>query len=213
MSRSAKTSPYRQILIDIDTQSHFFSHHSSVCIRNPRGILENVRKVMRWAQLHHIPTISTLQVHPNHSSDLAIPNTYRLSLCKPTCTVCRNHLLLPAVDTMDWSIDTWDRYDQIIIQKRCFDPFEEPRADRILTELPVEECILIGTPLEGAVKATALGLLVRHKRITLVTNAVGSLDRGAAQRMLNLMGAKGVRLIKANALIGRRIPAPTMPFH
>ena len=74
MSRSAKTPLYRQILIDIDTQSHFFSHHSSVCIRNPRRILENVRKVIHWAQMYHIPTISTLQVHPNHSTYLAMPN-------------------------------------------------------------------------------------------------------------------------------------------
>ena len=209
----AKKSPHRQILIDIDTQSHFFRQRSSVCIRNPRGTLANIRKVMGWAQTYHIPTISTLQTPPSHSTCLHAPKTCRLSINKPTCTVCRNHLCLPAADTLDWSISVWDRYDQIILQKRCFDPFEELRIDRIFTELPVEEYILIGAPLEGAVKATALGLLLRGKRVTMVTNAIGELDQAAGQRMLDRMDAKGVRLVKANALIRSQTSVPVMSLH
>jgi nicotinamidase-related amidase len=210
---SAKTPSYRQILIDIDTQSHFFHRHSSLCIRNPKRILGNIQKVMHWAQTNHIPTISTLQVHPSHCTDLCEAPTCRLSKSKPPCTLSPNHLFLPAADTLDWSINTWDHYDQIILQKRCFDPFEEPRADRIFTELPVDEYILMGTALEGAVKATALGLLVRQKRITMVTNAVGTLDQEAAQKMFNLMDAKGVRLVKADALLRSKKPARVMPLH
>jgi nicotinamidase-related amidase len=86
-------------------------------------------------------------------------------------------------------------------------------VDRILTELPVEEYILIGAPFEGAVKATALGLLLRQKKITMVTNAIGTLDRGAGQKMMNLMDAKGVRLVKANTLIRSKKQAQVMPLH
>jgi nicotinamidase-related amidase len=201
------------MLIDIDTQSHFFRQRSSVCIRNPRGILGNIRKVMCWAQTQHVPTISTLQLHPSHATCLPVPKTCRLSINKPSCTVCRNHLCLPAADTMDWSISAWDRYDQIILQKRYFDPFEELRIDRILTELPVEEYILIGAPLEGAVRATALGLLLRRKKVTMITNAIGKFDYVAGQRMLDKMSAKGARLVSANALVGSKMSAPRMSLH
>ena len=209
----AKTHSYRQIVIDIDTQSHFFCRSSSLCIRNRRGVLSNIQKVMHWAQTRHIPIISTLQLPSNHSTCPSESNRCRLSMGKATCTLSDNHLFMPAEDTLDWSISTFDHYDQIIIQKRCFDPFEELRIDRIFTELPVEEYILIGAPLEGAVKATALGLLLRGTKITMVTNAIGKLDQAAGQRMLDRMDAKGVRLVKANALIGSSTSTPAMSLH
>jgi len=114
---------------------------------------------------------------------------------------------------LDWSIHSWEHYDQVILQKRCYDPFEELRIDRILTELPVEECILVGAPLEGAVRATALGLLLRGKKITLVTNAIGKLDCVAGQRMLGRVSAKGARLISAKALVGSKMSAPAVSLH
>jgi nicotinamidase-related amidase len=209
----AKPASYRQIVIDVDTQSHFFCRHGSLCIRNHRGVLSNIQKVMHWAQTHHIPIISTLQQHNSHSTCASESDRCRLSMGKATCTLSENHLFVPAEDTLDWSISTFEHYDQIVIQKRCFDPFEEPRVDRIFTELPVDEYILIGTPLEGAVKTTALGLLLRQKKITLVTNAVGTLDPYEAQKMLNLMDAKAVRLIKANALVRSEKSAPAMTQH
>lgn len=209
----AKPPSYRQIVIDIDTQSHFFRRGSSLCIRNRRGILSNIQKVMHWAQTRHIPIISTLQLPSNHAVCPSEPNRCRLSMGKATSTLSDNHLFMPAEDTLDWSISTFDHYNQIIIQKRCFDPFEEPRVDRIFTELPVDEYILIGTPLEGAVKTTALGLLLRQKKLTLVTNAVGTLDPYEAQKMLNLMDAKAVRLIKTNALVRSKNPASAMSVH
>jgi nicotinamidase-related amidase len=210
---SANTPSYRQILIDIDTQSHFFCRHSSLCIRNSRGVLGNIHKVMDWAQAHHVPTISTLQVRPDHATDLDAPQTCQLSKDKPPCTVSRNHVCLPAADTLDWSVNLWDHYDQVILKKRSFDPFDELRLDRVLTELPVAEYILIGTALEGAVRATALGLLLRQKKVTMITNAVGTLDRDAAQGMLNLMNFKGVRLVKANAFIKSQEAAPVTALH
>ena len=210
---SANPTSYRQILIDIDTQSHFFCRHSSLCIRNSRGILTNIRKVMDWAQTHHIPTMSTIQIQPDHAADPDTQPTCRLSKDKQPCTVSQNHVFLPAADTLDWSVNLWDRYDQVILQKRSFDPFDEIRLDRVLTELPATEFILIGTALEGAVRATALGLLLRQKKITMITNAVGTLDRDAAQRMLNLMDLKGVRLVKANAFIKSQTSAPAATLH
>jgi nicotinamidase-related amidase len=209
----AKPPSYRQIVIDIDTQSHFFCRHGSLCIRNHRGVLSNIEKVLHWAQTHRIPIISTLQLHDSHATCPTELARRRLSMGKATSTLSKNHLFVPAEDTLDWSISTFEHYDQIIIQKRCFDPFEEPRVDRIFTELPVDEYILIGTPLEGAVKNTALGLLLRQKKITLVTNAVGTLDPYEAQKMLNLRDAKAVRLIKTNALVRSEKSAPAMTQH
>ena len=210
---SNKTAPHRRILIDIDTQSHFFCRHSPVRIKNARSTLSNIQKVMEWARMNNIPTISTLQLNPSHFTHVNTPEIEHADLRKQACTICPNHLMLPAADSLDWSTSTWDHYDQVIIQKRSFDPFDEPRADRIFTEIAAEECILIGTPFEGAVKATAMGLLLRQKKVTMVTNAIGTLDLAAAEKMMDLMDAKGVRLVKAGVLTRSKRPVAAMSLH
>ena len=76
-----------------------------------------------------------------------------------------------------------DQYDQVIFHKRCYDPFAEPRVDRILTELEATEFILVGAPVQGAVRATALGLSVHTRSGWLMTPlraSPGRHRRGAA---------------------------------
>jgi nicotinamidase-related amidase len=96
-----------------------------------------------------------------------------------------------------------EQYDQVILQKRCLDPFEEPRADRILTELEAKEFILIGALTEGAVKATALGLLARRKNVTILIDATGSRNKIAARFALRHMRAKGARIIDTGRYLGQ----------
>jgi nicotinamidase-related amidase len=203
----------RQVLIDIDTQSHFFRDQGPICIRNAQTILANIEKVMQWAQSERLLMISTLQVHISHAHYRRTRQEHRLSLSKPPGTLCSNYINLAPSDTMAWSSEVWQHYDQVIIQKRCFDPFEEPYADRILTELPADECILIGTPIEGAVKATALGFLRRQKEVTLITDAVGQLDAYQAQKAWDQLESKDIRCVRTEQLIGSHAPLHAHAHH
>ncbi len=76
------------------------------------------------------------------------------------------------------------QHRQVILHKRCVDPFEEPRIDRLLSEVRANEFILIGTSVEGAVMATALGLLQRGKKVVVVADAVGSRNKREAKLAL-----------------------------
>ena len=95
------------------------------------------------------------------------------------------------------------RNRQIILHKRCIDPFDEPLIERLLSEVQADEFILIGASAEGAVKATALGLLQRGKRVIVVVDAVGLRDKREAKLALRKMEAKGARLIETKKLAGK----------
>jgi len=94
------------------------------------------------------------------------------------------------------------RYKQVILHKRCVDPFNEPRIDRLLSEVRANEFILIGASLEGAVEVTALGLLQRGKKVTIVVDAVGSHNKKEAKLALRKMETKGAKLIETKRLAG-----------
>lgn len=194
----------KQILIDIDTQKDFLLAGGKACIGNHRRILAHIRRVMAWARYSNIPIISTAEVHPNHNNDsetgYCIDNTDGQK--KIRYTLFNNRLSFAADGNTDLPRDILRRYKQVILHKRCVDPFDEPRIDRLLSEVRANEFILVGTSLEGAVQATALGLLQRGKKVTVVVDAVGSHNKKEAKLALRKMETKGAKLIETKKLTG-----------
>ncbi len=192
----------RQILVDVDTQNHFFRKGSPLCVDDPLSVLHNIRKVFAWARNEHVHIVSTVQV--GHGSALYADSfpPGGFSVRKPACVLCRRRTLLEAKDCTDLPGRVVEHYQQIILEKRSFDPFDEPRSDRFFTELQAEEFIVIGAPLEGAVRATVLGLLARGKHVTLIPDAIGSFCPPLARKARQQMKAKGARFGSTARLVG-----------
>lgn len=194
----------KQILVDIDTQKDFLLAQGKACIRNHRRVLAHIRRVMAWARSQHVPIISTAEVYPNNNGDNAI------GYCidgtegqkKVRYTLLNDRVSLAADGNTDLPRDMLRQHRQIILHKRCVDPFDEPRIDRLLSELRASEFILVGASLEGAVKMTALGLLQRGKKVTVIIDAVGTHNNREAKLALRKMETKGARLIDTRKLAG-----------
>ena len=194
----------RHIIVDINTQRDFFLAGGKACIRNRRRVLACIRRMMAWARSRNVPIISTCEVYPNNNGDNAV------SYCidgtdgqkKIRYTLLSNRVSFAADGSTDLPAELLRRYRQIILHKRCVDPFDEPRIERLLSEVRADEFILIGASAEGAVKATALGLLQRGKRVSVVVDAVGLRDKREAKLALRKMEAKGARLIKTKRFAG-----------
>jgi nicotinamidase-related amidase len=194
----------KQILVDIDTQKDFLLARGKACIRNHRRVLAHIRRVMAWARSQHIPIISTAEVYPNNNGDETI------GYCidgtdgqkKVRYTLLKDRVSLAADGNTDLPREMLRQHRQIILHKRCVDPFDEPRIDRLLSELRASEFILVGASLEGAVKMTALGLLQRGKKVTVVIDAVGTHNNREAKLALRKMETKGARLIDTKKLAG-----------
>lgn len=193
----------KQILIDINTQKDFLLAEGKACIRNHRRVLAHIRRVMAWARHQHIPVISTAEVYPynnGNSINYCIDDTEGQK--KIRYTLLNNRISFPADGSTDLPRDILRRHKQIILHKRCIDPFDEPRIDRLLSEVRANEFILLGATIEGAVLATALGLLQRGKAVTVVVDAVGSHNKREVKLALRKMEAKGARLIETRKLAG-----------
>jgi len=192
----------RRIIVDIDTQRHFFLAGGVALVRNHQQVLDNVRRVVDWAQMKNVRVISTVQIYTNGFSCCNCCTVDADGQAKLNDTLLARHTSFPADDCTDLLPEILERYDQVIFRKRCFDPFEEPRADRMLSELQADEFILIGAVTEGAVRATALGLLSRQKNVTILVDAIGSYDRDVGEIAVRHMWVRGAKLIDTRALVG-----------
>ena len=202
MIRPILTLKKKRIVVDIDTQKDLFLAEGKVCVRNHRRVLANIRRVMAWSRKDHIPVISTVQCHlPNgHDGDFCLTGTE--GICKIPYTLRNRRISFDSSDATDFSRDILKSHDQIILCKRTIDPFDEPRAERILTEAKASEFVVVGGPVETSVLYTVLGLLTRGKSVTIIVDALGSHEKQAAEIALRKMQAKGARLIDSKSLFG-----------
>ena len=188
----------KRVIIDIDTQKDMFLADGAVCVRNHRRVLMNIRRILAWARARRIRSVSTLMCRPGRNGD-----SFRSAVWEKVGYTLRNRKIEFAPDgCTDLQRDLFTRYDQVILNKRCEDPFDEPRAERLLTELHADELIVIGGLAEGAVVATVLGLLQRGKRVTVLIDAVGTRDRQRADVAFRKMKAKGAVLAETRAYAG-----------
>jgi len=187
-------------VVDIDTQKHFFQPNSAVCVNDHRRVLANVLRVVNWAQISHVPRLSTIQ-RLDESQFAPADIGGEMGQLKVDYTVRGRWLNFTPSDRTDIHPDILNHYQQVIFQKRCFNPFDEPKVDRMLSELFADEFVLIGTATEGAVKATAIGLLSRGRKVTILTDAVGSYNKTIGELALRVLKERGAVLTETKAYL------------
>jgi nicotinamidase-related amidase len=159
---------------------------------------------MAWAKHNSVRVISTCEVYPNHNgvseSGYCIDGTEGQR--KIRYTLLNNRASFPADGSTDFPADILRQYRQVVLHKRCIDPFDEPRIERLLSEVRADNFVLIGASAEGSVKATALGLLQRGKKVIIIADAVGSINKRESKLAFRKMRAKGAKLIETRKLAG-----------
>ena len=74
----------KRILIDVDTQNHFFLDNGPIRVQNPRNVLDNIERVLGWARSKRIRLISTMQIKSNTALCADVLSANGFSLRKPS---------------------------------------------------------------------------------------------------------------------------------
>jgi len=103
------------------------------------------------------------------------------------------------------------RKKQIILEKQTLDIFETRNAVELVKQLdPEAEFVLFGVVTEYCVRLAAKGLLERGKRVSIVANAIETLDREAGDQALAEVRSFGGTLIRSDEALARfSLPART----
>jgi len=194
------------VVIDIDTQVDLIP-----ALNGPgtAALRRNIRRLIAWARLNHIPVISTALTHrvedfsgTDSEPPFCIEGTRGHR--KIHYTLLPNHLFFGPSKSTDLPRNLFRDYQQIIFEKRTDDTFAHPRADRLLTEFTADEFVVFGTGLETGLRATVLGLLSRRKPVAVVTDAICMGDDNASRLTLRKFKAKGAKLVTTADLAGQR---------
>ncbi len=194
----------RRVLIDIDTQI------DAVCLngRDRSLSLRAIRRLCAWARVYKYPVIST-------SLSRRADSVFDLPDHAPRCVEGSpgqekiHYTLLPSAvrfgpeNRLDLPRNILSTCQQVIFEKRIEDPFTQPRADRLLTDIKADELIVFGIGAENAVKETVLGLLNRRKRVLIVADAIIGREDKTTHLALRLMETKGAKIVTTESLTGK----------
>jgi nicotinamidase-related amidase len=101
------------------------------------------------------------------------------------------------VATFDWPQD-FDSRQQVIFEKQQLDVFSNPQAGALVEKLGDVRYVVFGVVTEYCVGLAAKGLLQRGHRVSIVKDAIETLDVKAGSGMLDELKALGVDLISTD---------------
>ncbi len=116
-------------------------------------------------------------------------------------TLLPKRVVLYGDNTLDVPNDPFRRFRQVIVTKRNRDFLSNPKADRLVNALDCEYFIIFGMIAEHCVKAAALGLMARQRRVAVITDACGHWSRTESQLAFCQIEAKGAVLVTTDELI------------
>lgn len=198
------------VVVDLNTQRDFCDARGAHPVANLGDLYGNLRRAVAWAKRNQAPVISSVESHrlwevPANGSNILCCLEGSSGQKKLDFTLFPSRECADADNTLAVPVDFFRDFQQVIFRKRTDDLLANPKADRFLTQLAVEEFVVFGIGIESSVKALALALLTRSRPVTVVVDACGYWDSGAADLALRQIAAKGAKLITIDSLAGRKL--------
>jgi nicotinamidase/pyrazinamidase len=171
------------VFFDIDTQIDFMYPSGALYVPGAERIVPVVAELNRKAPI----VISTMCSHAEDDPEFEIYGHH--------CVAGTIGQAKPAITLLN------DPARQILLPKQHTDMFTTRELLPLLERLNAERYVVYGVVTEICVKFAALGLLKTGKRVEIVTDAVKSLNEGAASEMLSEFTSAGGHLTTAG-LVG-----------
>lgn len=198
-----------EVFLDVCTQQDYLAVEGARPVRNLPSVRANLKRLMAYARWARVPTVSCVEHHrfdevrgrPNPTCVAGTHGQQKLS-----CSVLPRRVVIESDNYLCVPLDVFKEYQQAILTQLQRDPFSNPKLDRLLTELPVSRFVLLGVGLETNMRLLALGLLLRHRAVTVITDASGFWNDSDAEMTVRQLSAKGCHMLSTNEYLANRIP-------
>jgi nicotinamidase/pyrazinamidase len=183
------------VFVNIDTQRDFMEPTGALYVPGSTEILSNLARLTNFARRHLIPILATTCAH--------LPEDPELTQFPPHCMAGTRgqEVVTEAFCADSVVLDTNDRLCgelplHLTLQKRDLDMFSRPDADELIERYNYERpsFVVCGVATDYCVRAAVEGLLQRHCRVAIVTDAVRAIDVAAEAIIMTDFARRGALL-------------------
>jgi len=189
--------------VDIDTQFDFMDPMGKLYVEGAGKIVSNLKRLMRHAEAHGIPVISTADAHT--------PDDPEFEDFPPHCVkgepgqerIRATQLPGAVVVPVEGEVPSVGGARQVIVEKRAIDVFSTPHLEEVLGAADPDRAYVFGVATEYCIRTAALGLRKRGYPTTVIVDAIEAIERGAGKKALHEMEEAGVELATTEEVIAR----------
>jgi nicotinamidase/pyrazinamidase len=203
---------------DVDTQVDFMLPGGKLYVPGAEKIIPNLKRLVDAARDGRVFLAGDADAHSmqdeefNHWPPHCLRGTPGAEYVPETLT--DKVLVIPNKPNFPLPVDFHD-YKQLILEKNTLDVFANPNTEAVLARLGNHaEYVIFGVVTEYCVRLAARGLIERGHRVSLVTDAIETLNDADGRKTHDELTGIGARLIstdQALALVDRKSPAVTVP--
>ena len=176
-----------KLYFDIDTQIDFMFPAGALYVPGAEKLLPLIATLNRAAVAGGGKVISTTCAHTEDDPEFKV--------WPPHCVVGTAGQAKPCALLLGGSDG------QIILEKQQLNLFTNPRTDELIKALAPEECIVYGVVTEYCVSLAAKGLLQRGRRVSIVEDAIETLDATAGVKAMAALAQLGAKVTTTDAAI------------
>jgi len=191
---------------EVDAQADFMLPGGKLYVPGAEKLLPNIRRLTDAARQGRVFLVSHGCYHTKDDPEFAIfpphcvqgtpgANLVPEALTEKVVTVPNQAVSLPP----DLS-----RYQQILLEKQTLNIFESRHADELVERLgPNVEFVVFGVVTEFCVRFAAKGLLERGRRVSVVRDAIETLNSEDGKRAVAELQALGATFITTEQALSR----------
>jgi len=188
------------VFVDVDSQLDFLYPSGALYVPHAEEIVPAIARLNRYAAQNGIPIVSTTDAHAENDPEFHVWPHHcvagTLGQRKDESTLIEKRALIPNRDC-ELAIGG---AQQIIVEKQTVDVFAAPNLGRVIERLNAERFVVYGVVTEICILYAACGLLARGKRVTVVTDAIQTLNAADSVRALEELRARGATLAVSGAI-------------
>lgn len=197
------------ILWEVDAQADFMLPGGKLYVPGAEKIIPNINRLVDQAREGRVLLISSADAHQPDDPEFqqwpphCVKGTPGAELI-PEARAARL-LVIPNQRDFAFPVDL-NAHQQILLEKNTLDVFENPNTDKLLAQLNALResgaerslhALVFGVVTEHCVLRAADGLLRRGHHVSIVEDAIQSLDNKKGREILGGLQSRGVQLVAA----------------
>ena len=199
------------VLWAVDTQADFMFPGGKLYVPGAEKLLPNIQKLTDTAREGRVFMVSHGCYHPENDPEFQLFPPHCIQGTPGSDFVA--HAMTEKVarvpnDPACALPQDLSSYQQVLLEKQTLDIFESQHAASLLQRLPQEaEFMVFGVVTEYCVRFAAKGLLERGRTVSVVTDAIETLDLELGRRTVAELQTMGARLTTTQEALGRLVVA------
>jgi nicotinamidase/pyrazinamidase len=198
--------PRDLILWEVDTQADFMLPGGKLYVPGAEKLLPKIEKLTDAARSGHSFLVSHGCYHSLDDPEFALfpPHCIKGTPGSEFVTQAMTDSVVRVPnDDAGLPRELWE-YKQILLEKQTLDIFESRHAAAVVERLPREaEFLVFGVVTEYCVRLAAKGLLERHRAVSIVEDAIETLNPEEGHRAMLELQALGAKLVTTEQAVAR----------